>query len=103
MSATELNQRLSAHDSLFLYWEHPEQPMHVAECLVYEGNFDAAELTRMLAERLHLLPRYRQKVVFTPLGIAHPTWEDDPEFDLDNHVDERRLPAPGDDRTLSKF
>jgi diacylglycerol O-acyltransferase / wax synthase len=101
MSAS-LTRRLSAHDSLFLYWEHPEQPMHVAECLVYDGRFTAAELKRMLAERLHLLPRYRQKVVFTPFGLAHPTWEDDPDFDLDNHVEERQLPAPADDRVLSK-
>ncbi len=59
MSAS-LTCRLSAHDSVFLYWEHPEQPMHVAECLVYDGRFSANELKRMLADRLHLLPRYRQ-------------------------------------------
>jgi WS/DGAT/MGAT family acyltransferase len=99
---TALTHRLSAHDSVFLYWEHPEQPMHVAECLLYDGRFSAAELKRMLAERLHLLPRYRQRVAFTPLGLAHPTWEDDPDFDLDNHVEEQQLPAPGDDRVLSR-
>jgi WS/DGAT/MGAT family acyltransferase len=56
----------------------------------------------LLEQRLHLLPRYRQKVVFPPFGIAHPTWEDAPDFDVRNHVDELTLPAPGDDRALSE-
>jgi WS/DGAT/MGAT family acyltransferase len=96
------NRRLTAHDTVFLHWEHPEQPMHVAECLVYDGRFEAEELIEMLEERLHLLPRYRQKVVFPPLGVVHPTWEDDPHFDVRNHVDTAELPAPGDDRVLSQ-
>src|SRR5207244_855885 len=100
MTPTGLRHRLSAHDSVFLYWERPEQPMHVGECMVYRGSITAADMVRMIEERLHLLPRYRQKVVFTPLSLAHPTWEDDPDFDVRNHVDEMTLPAPGDDVVL---
>lgn len=102
MSST-LRHRLSPHDAVFLYWEKPEQPFHVCECMVYRGKFTAADIKRMLAERMHLLPRYRQRVVFTPLQLAHPTWEDDPAFDLDNHIAETTLPAPHDDITLSTF
>jgi WS/DGAT/MGAT family acyltransferase len=94
--------RLSAHDSVFLSWERPEQPMHVAECMVYDGHFTAEDMIRMISERMHLLPRYRQKIVPAPFGLAHPTWEDDPDFDVRNHVAEMDLPAPGDDRTLSR-
>lgn len=96
-----LSTRLSAHDSVFLYWERPEQPMHVAECMVYEGHITAAEMTEMIRERIHLLPRYRQKIVGAPLGLAHPTWEDDSDFDVANHVSASILPA-GDDKTLSR-
>lgn len=99
---TKLSTRLSAHDSVFLNWERPEQPMHVAECMVYEGRLTAADMIRMIEERIHLLPRYRQMVVGAPLGVAHPTWEDDPDFDVSRHVEERTLPAPGDDRLLSR-
>lgn len=77
--------------------------MHVAECMVYEGTISAAAVTEMISERIHLLPRYRQRVVEAPLGVAHATWEDDPEFDVTRHVDERSLPAPGDDRVLSRI
>jgi diacylglycerol O-acyltransferase / wax synthase len=99
---SQLSRRLSAHDSVFLHWERPEQPMHVAECMVYDGHITAEEMVRMVRERIHLLPRYRQKVVPAPFGIAHPTWEDDATFDVADHVDERSLPSPGDDRALSR-
>ena len=102
MSA-HLTHRLSANDAVFLYWERPEQPFHVCECMVYDGDVTLAEIKRMLEERMHLLPRYRQRIVFAPLQVGHPTWHDDPEFDLDNHLAEATLPAPGDDRTLSLF
>lgn len=98
---TVLSQRLSAHDSVFLDWERPEQPMHVAECMVYQGLFTAADIATMIEQRIHLLPRYRQRIVPAPFGLARPTWEDDPDFAVGNHVDEMTLPD-SDDKTLSR-
>jgi len=98
-----LGQRLSAADAAFLYFERPNEPLHVGSCFIYDGHIAKAELVQILQERLHLLPRYRQKVIFPPLRIAHPTWQDDPEFDLQRHIEEVNLPAPGDDRVLSEF
>ena len=97
------NRRLSFHDAVFLHWERHNQPMHVGECMVYEGHFSRDELVELLAARLHLLPRYRQRVVSAPLRLSYPTWEDDPDFDLGRHVEEVTMPAPGDDRVLSTF
>ncbi|MCW2850024.1 MAG: Diacylglycerol O-acyltransferase, partial [Marmoricola sp.] len=96
-------QRLSSHDALFLHWEHPWQPMHVGETLVYDGEFTADDMVAMLEARMASLPRYRQRVVFPPFGISHPTWEDDPDFDVRNHVDERWLPPEAGDADLSTF
>ena len=98
-----LSQRLSAADAAFLYFEKPNEPLHVGSCFIYDGHIAKAELVRVLQERLHLLPRYRQKVMFPPLRIAHPAWQDDPAFDIERHVEEVDLPAPGDDRVLSAF
>jgi diacylglycerol O-acyltransferase / wax synthase len=98
----ELNRRLSISDASFLYVEKPNAPMHVGSCLIYDGYVSADALTRVLRERIHLMPRYRQKVVFPPFALAHPTWEDDPDFDVARHVRELTLPAPGDDRVLSE-
>jgi len=91
----ELSTRLSAHDTVFLNWERPEQPMHVAECMVYSGHVTAADMIEMIEARIHLLPRYRQKIVAAPFGIANPTWEDDDAFDVRNHVAEMQLDGPG--------
>ncbi len=102
MTQTNLSRRLTALDSTFLYFEKPEQPMHIGGCMVYEGRISRDELARILLERLHRLPRYRQKVVFPPFALAHPTWEDDPVFDVANHVDELTLPAPADERVLAE-
>lgn len=66
--------------------------MHVAECMVYEGHITAADMTRMISERIHLLPRYRQMIVQAPFDLANPTWEDDPHFAVANHIAERTLP-----------
>jgi diacylglycerol O-acyltransferase len=102
MSARPLNRRLTTLDATFLYTEKPTQPMHVGGSMVYEGHVPLAVLVQALESRLHLLPRYRQKVVFPPFAMAHPTWEDDPTFDIANHVAEVALPPPGDDRALSE-
>jgi diacylglycerol O-acyltransferase / wax synthase len=101
MPSTDLSRRLTTTDASFLYFERPGEPLHIGSINVYEGRVSREDVIRTLEERLHLLPRYRQKVVFPPFGIAHPTWEDDPAFDVRNHVAEVELPAPGDDRTLS--
>jgi WS/DGAT/MGAT family acyltransferase len=71
--------------------------------MVYEGHVPLDVLVHALESRLHLLPRYRQKVVFPPFAMAHPTWEDDPSFDIRNHVAAVTLPPPGDDRVLSEI
>jgi hypothetical protein len=90
-----LNRRLTTTDASFLYFERPGQPLHIGSCNVYEGRVSVEDVIGVLEDRLHLLPRYRQKVVFAPVGIAHPTWEDDRAFDVRNHVEEVELPEPG--------
>jgi diacylglycerol O-acyltransferase / wax synthase len=102
MISHQPNPRLTTQDSSFLYLERPNQPMHGVAVAVYEGKMTLDEVTGVIAQRLHLLPRFRQKVVPAPFGITHPTWQDDPDFDLGNHITEETLPAPGDDQMMAK-
>src|ERR1700757_359366 len=37
-----------------------------------------------------------------PLGLDHPYWVDDADIDIDFHVRDLALPAPGDDRQLAE-
>ena len=59
-------------------------------------------LRDLVAERLHLLPPFRWRLAEVPFGLDHPYWFDDPDFDLDFHIREIALPAPGDERLLAE-
>src|SRR5215212_5822675 len=98
---TRLARRLSTQDAGFLYFERPTAPMHAASVYVYAGDLSLADVVAVTEERLHLVPRYRQRVAFPPFGVAHPTWEDDPAFDIRHHIVEEAPPPPGDDRALA--
>ena len=102
MAQTELNRRLTQQDASFLYFERPNQPMHGVSVGIYEGYLSLDDVIRATGERLHLIPRYRQKLVFPPYLLAHPTWEDDPDFDIRNHIVEETLSPPGDDQALAE-
>ncbi len=55
-----------------------------------------------MAERLHLLEVYRRKLVEVPFGLDNPYWVDDGDLDLEYHIRELALPAPGDDAQLAE-
>ncbi|MCB1022847.1 MAG: hypothetical protein KDB79_00555, partial [Acidobacteria bacterium] len=86
MTKPELNRRLSSLDATFLYLEKKECPLHIGSTSVFEGKVSLKSLTKHIEDRLHLIPRYQQKVVPDPFHIAHPTWEFDEDFDIRNHI-----------------
>ncbi|HEX3042069.1 MAG TPA: wax ester/triacylglycerol synthase family O-acyltransferase, partial [Solirubrobacterales bacterium] len=53
-----------------------------------------------IASRLHLVPRFRQKLRNVPFGQGRPVWVDDPHLNLDYHVRQTALPKPGSDEQL---
>ena len=53
-----------------------------------------AMVARRIGERVHLIPRLRQRLEEPALGLANPVWTDDTAFDLDWHVRQAGL-APG--------
>ena len=95
MAAPELPKRMTATDAAFLYTEQPDAPMHIAGISIVEGNVNEDELKRFLDSKMHLMPRYRQRIHQSPLNIGHPSWYDDPDFHIDNHVETVELPEPG--------
>ena len=79
--------------------------MAVGAALILErgpGTTHAAVLER-LAARMHLIPRYRQRLEEPPLGLAQPVWVDDGGFDIGWHVRAAALPAPAGDTELAAF
>ncbi len=96
--------RLSGLDASFLHLERDGAHMHVASTMVLAGPCPSYEEFReLIRSRLHLVPRFRQKLRDVPFQQGRPIWVDDPHFNLDYHVRHTALPAPGDDPQLQTF
>src|SRR6476661_8655061 len=88
--------RLSALDATFLHVEDDVSHMHLGSVGFFEGPPPSHDdLVAAIEAKLHLAPRYRQRVRFIPLGAGRPVWTDDPHFRCDYHVRRTALPAPG--------
>ncbi|MHB8492838.1 MAG: wax ester/triacylglycerol synthase domain-containing protein, partial [Solirubrobacteraceae bacterium] len=94
--------RLSALDSAFLHLESTgPSHMHVASVMIFAGQAPAlSDLVEHVEGRLHLVPRYRQRLAFVPLGQGRPVWVDDPHFNPYYHIRSTALPAPADNAAL---
>jgi WS/DGAT/MGAT family acyltransferase len=103
MSADTTNNRMSVMDAFFLYFEKPHAPLHIGSVGVFEGTIPLDDTRDGLVSRLHLIPRYRQKPVFPPFFAGHPTWEDDPDFDIGRHLRLIDEPQPVSDRRLEEI
>jgi WS/DGAT/MGAT family acyltransferase len=94
--------RLSTLDSSFLALESGHTHMHVAGMAIFDsgplldeaGGIDIARIRAHVASKLHLIPRYRQRLANVPFE-GHPVWVDDDRFDLPYHVRHASLPRPG--------
>ena len=93
-------KRMTSLDAAFYHLEKTGQLLHVGGVYTVEGALDFECLRADIAARLHLIPRYTERVVPVPLNVAHPTWEPDPHFDVRRHVMRHHLRPPGDDAQL---
>jgi diacylglycerol O-acyltransferase / wax synthase len=95
------SDRLTGLDASFLHLEDGAAHMHVAGVMIFEGSpppYD--DLLEAIERRLGLVPRYRQRLAFVPLGQGRPKWVDDPHLNLRYHVRSTALPAPGSEQQL---
>jgi diacylglycerol O-acyltransferase / wax synthase len=93
--------RLTSIDASFLTNETSDAHMHVGAILIFEGPppvYD--DFLGHVESRLHLVPRFRQKLAFPPIETGRPFWIDDPNFNLAYHVRHSALPAPGSEEQL---
>jgi WS/DGAT/MGAT family acyltransferase len=96
--------RLSSVDVSFLTNESASSHMHVGAILIFEGPPPGYEdLLDHVRGRLHLVPRFRQKLAHPPVQTGRPFWVDDPNFNLEYHVRHSALPAPGSEEQLRKM
>ncbi len=97
-------ERMNALDAEFLHLEDGIGHMHIGGVCVFPDpppTFD--DIARMIAAKLHLIPRYRQRVRSVPFELGRPVWVDDPHFNLAYHLRHTALPAPGDDTEFCRL
>jgi len=99
-------KQLTGLDATFLHLENPAQFGHVSGLSIFarpeDPSYDPYAAWRaQLEQRLHLLPPLRRRLKEVPLGLDHPFWVDDPNFDLDFHVRHTAVPPPGRDGQLA--
>lgn len=93
--------RLTAVDASFLVQEKSNSHMHIGAVIVVEGSappFD--DFIEQIQSRLHMVPRYRQKLAWPPGESGRPLWIDDPSFNISYHVRHTALPHPGSEEQL---
>ena len=101
-------RKLTALDAQFLNVESPTTVGHVGSLIVLDpatapgGVFDLDSVRAVFEPRLHLAAPLRQRLVEVPLGLGRPYWVDDPHFDIEFHLRELALPAPGTREQLAE-
>ena len=101
-------RQLTSLDAQFLHVESPTTVGHVGSLIVLDpstapgGVFNVDTVRNVLEPRLHLAAPLRQRLVEVPLGLGRPYWVDDPHFDIEFHLRELALPAPGSREQLGE-
>ncbi len=97
---------LSGLDAGFLYLEASGAPMHVGSLMLLDAprrrGYDFVNALRAhVAERLPYAPALRRVLQRAPLELGHPMWAEADDLDLEWHVRDFRLPAPGTESKLN--
>jgi WS/DGAT/MGAT family acyltransferase len=93
--------RLTSTDASFLHQERQASHMHIGAVLLFEGPPPPfSDYLDHVRGRLHLVPRYRQKLATPPFETGRPLWVDDPSFNIEYHIRHAALPSPGSEEQL---
>ncbi len=93
-------EQISAQDATFLYADSPTSPMHIGSLTIVEGSLNFKDFRAIVASKLHLMPKFRKRLLNVPLNLDYPYWVDDPNFDINLHLDRIKLPDPANWKTL---
>jgi diacylglycerol O-acyltransferase / wax synthase len=97
-------ESLSGLDAEFLHLEDERTPYHIGGVAIFAGPPLSHEaLIEAIESKLHLIPRYRQRIGTVPLELGRPVWVDDPHFSSRHHIFHTALPAPGDRGALERL
>ena len=100
-------ERLPGIDAGYLYMETPTVHMHTLKVALLDpstvpGGYTFERFKEEMVKRLHLLPPFRRRLVDIPFGLHHPMWIEDPDFNINHHVHQGLVKAPGGPRQMDE-
>jgi WS/DGAT/MGAT family acyltransferase len=94
---------MSSIDSFWLNMDEPTNLMVITGVMEFDEMLDFSALRALLEKRLLCYDRFRQKVVWPTSQLGRPFWDEDPNFDIRNHLSRVALPTPRDKATLQRM
>src|SRR3974377_1347756 len=91
MPTQTLPDRFSFQDSVFIFLEKKDMPLHIGVVEIFDGDIPTKQLQSFIESKLDEMPLYRQKSEMASLNLAHPRWVRDTNFDIRNHVRRVRM------------
>jgi diacylglycerol O-acyltransferase len=94
-------RQLTGLDATFIYMEDSHQPQHIGSLGMYDpstapnGLATIETIAQSIKDRAYLAPLMRQKLLQVPFNFDHPYWLRVDNFELEDHVHQIGLPAPG--------
>ena len=95
---------MSSADAAWLHMDRPTNLMVITSAMWCDEPLDWDGVREVVATRLvDRFPTFRRRIRESWVPLRSPTWEDDPDFDLDLHLHRRALPPPGDTAALQEL
>lgn len=87
-------ERMRRVDHAWLRMDSPHNWMIITGMVTLDRPVDATRFRAAVERSLLRFRRFRQRLVWGVLPGRRPEWEDDPDFDLDAHIERVSLPEP---------
>lgn len=91
---------MSSVDRSWLIMDSPTNRTIINGFWVFDQPAEYERVLAVLAERLLIYDRFRQRIVETTGPLGRTFWETDPHFDIRSHLHHIGLPSPGNKAAL---
>jgi len=98
-----VRKKLTYTDHAWLRMDDPLNLMVITGLMTFDEPLNITRLKALIEDSLLKIPRFRQRLVPPNLPFMRPSWEDDPKFSLDAHLEQVTLPSPGNQKKLQDF